>query len=102
MIETTKYLNALKEIADFDKSNKLNLDKEIVAEIIRQIGIDYRLQNKDNPTKHETKESIKEFIPATEGQVQALKNMNKFKEGLSKSEAWNIIHESSNKKEQEY
>lgn len=96
MTETTKYLESLKEIKEFSK----DLDSSIVTAIINQIGIDFRLR-KDNPTKStETKQP--EFIPATEGQVQALKNMNKFKEGLSKAEAWNIIHESSNKKEQEY
>jgi hypothetical protein len=101
MTEITKYLEALDEIIEWQKKKKdcLELTENIIVAIINQIGIDFRLR-KDNPTKSELIKQ--EIIPATEGQIKALKLMNKFKEGLSKAEAWNIIHDSSNKKEQEY
>lgn len=105
MSETSKYLDALKEIESFCKSNKIEINENIISTILSQCGIDFRLRrdSSTSSTKYpETKEPLREFIPATEGQVKALKLMNKFKEGLSKAEAWNIIHEGSNKKEQEY
>lgn len=104
MTETKKYLDCLEEIIEWQKNKKncLELTPEMVIAIISQFGIDSRLKGSSS-TKSEIKEPIKqEIIPATEGQIKALKLMNKFKEGLSKSEAWNIIHDSSNKKEQEY
>lgn len=96
MTEVTKYLEALKEIRDFDKANKLNLDSSIVTALVNQIGVDFRLR-KDNPTKSETKQP--EFFPCTEPQIKVLKSINKFTEGLSKAEAWAIINDSKNKKE---
>ena len=99
MTEVQKYIEVLKEIASFSK----NLDKDIVISIINQFGIDSRLK-RDSTTKstEAIKEPVKqEFIPATDGQVRRLKVINKFVEGLSKSEAWAIINADS-KKEQEY
>lgn len=100
MTETQKYLDCLKEIKTFSK----DLDKDIVVAIINQVGIDSRLNLQSNDlTKREaeTKEPVKTFIPATEGQVKALKLMKKFKEGMSKQEAWKIINESNKKNNEE-
>lgn len=97
MSETQKYLNTLKEIADFDKTNKLNLSENIIIAIINQTGIDYR-QNKDKDIDKE-----KEFIPATEPQKVLLTKLKiKFDKNISKKEADRLIKEYNKNKEQEY
>jgi len=95
---TQKYLDILGELKGFSKE----LDKDVVIEIIRQIGIDSRLQKNDKEIKKIVKEKDNENIePATEKQIKLLNKLKiKFGKNLTKKEAWAIIHYESKKNKQ--
>lgn len=96
-MEATKYLEVLKEIRDFDKANKLNLDKEIVITILQEVGKDYRAVK----TEVTDRKKVEDITPK---QKALLEKLGKYKEGMTKQEAFTIIKELSNKrnKEDEY
>ena len=101
------YIDALKEIIELSKSEGLKLEEDIVIAILEQIGIDRREENRNKPMYNRQVVDRPNIPPvpqevATPKQVQFLKNIHKYKPGITKNEATIIIRQHIDGQEKEY
>ena len=76
----------------FQMAFSLTQNEEASLEIVRQIGLDDRT-NFISQSKVQPKNADLPLTPATPKQIETLKKFKKYKEGISKVEATQIIGE---------
>ena len=84
-MQELEYIDLYKRIFKIIPSEK------VAMMITQEMGKDRRQAN--IPNKFPASKEVKK-VPATISQIKELKRINKFREGMSKSEAWKIINES--------
>ncbi len=104
MEEVKKYIECIKELIAFQKSNKIDLDKDIVVAVINQVGIDCRnsvlTNNQNNVNKEKIPTESVNMELATEKQKALLKKLGiAFEKQLTKKEADMVIKEYNKNKD---